>query len=61
MSRVRYLVLILAAIIHWQILEIGDVLRHWDPAEAGVGPSLLTHISLIPWGNVVLYGAYHLN
>jgi TnpA family transposase len=61
MSRASCLVLILAAIIYWQILEIDDVLRHWDPAEAGVEPSLLTHISPIRWDNVVLYGEYWLD
>jgi hypothetical protein len=31
MSRASCLVLILAAIIYWQILQIDGVLRHWDP------------------------------
>jgi hypothetical protein len=35
MSRASCLVLILAAIIYWQILEIDSVLRHWDPAAFG--------------------------
>jgi hypothetical protein len=61
MSRASCLVLILAAIIYWQILEIDRVLRHCDPAEEGVDPSLLTHISPIGWDNVVLYSEYHLD
>jgi len=61
MSRASCLVLILAAIIYWQILEIDGVLRHWDPAEVGVEPSLLAHISPIGWDNVVLYGEYRLD
>ena len=36
MSRASCLVLILAAIIYWQIREIDTVLRHWDPGEDGV-------------------------
>jgi hypothetical protein len=54
-------VLILAALIYWQILQIDGVLRHWDPAEDGVDPSFLSHISPIGWDNVVLYGEYHLD
>jgi TnpA family transposase len=61
MSRASCLVLILAAIIYWQILEIDTVLRHWDPAEDGVDPALLTHISPIGWDNIVLYGEYALD
>jgi hypothetical protein len=44
MSRASCLVLILAAIIYWQILEIDSVLRHWDPAEDGIDLVLLNHI-----------------
>lgn len=55
------MVLILAAIIYWQILEIDGVFRHRDPAEDGIDPALLTHISPIGWGNVVLNGESHLN
>jgi hypothetical protein len=58
MSRASCLILMLAAIIYWQILEIDAVLRHWDPAEEGVDPALLAHISPIGWDNIVLYGAY---
>jgi TnpA family transposase len=45
MSRASCLVLILAAIIYWQILQIDGVLRHWDPTEDGIDPALLTHLS----------------
>ena len=61
MSRASCLVLILAAIISWQILEIDSVLRHWDPAEDGRDPALLIHISPIGWDNIVLYGEYALD
>jgi hypothetical protein len=61
MSRASCLVLILAAIIYWQILEIDGVLRHWDPAEVEIDPSLLAHIGPIGWDNVVLYGEYRLD
>ena len=61
MSRASCLVLILAAIIYWQIREIDTVLRHWDPLEEGVDPSLLPHISPIGWDNVILYGEYALD
>jgi hypothetical protein len=43
------LVLILAAIIYWQIREIDTVLRHGDPVEEDVDPALLSHISPIGW------------
>jgi TnpA family transposase len=61
MSRASCLVLIMAAIIYWQILGIDGVLRHWDPVEDGVDPALLRHLSPIGWDNVVLYGEYHLD
>jgi hypothetical protein len=61
MSRASCLVLILAAIIYWQILEIDGVLRHWGAAEDGIATAFLTHISPIGWDNVVLYGEYHLD
>jgi len=61
MSRASCLVLILAAIIYWQILEIDRVLRHWDPAEDGIDPALLIHISPIGWDNIILYGEYALD
>ena len=61
MSRASCLVLILAAIIYWQIREIDMVLRHWDPVEEGIDPALLPHISPIGWDNVILYGEYALD
>ena len=61
MSRASCLVLILAAIIYWQIQEIETVLRHWDPEADGINPALLPHLSPIGWENVVLYGEYHLD
>jgi len=61
MRRASCVVLILAAIIYWQILQIDGVLQHWDPAAEGVDPALLTPISPIDWDNVVLYGEYHLD
>ena len=61
MSRASCLVLILAAIIYWQIREIDTVLRHWDPIEEGIDPALLPHISPIGWDNVILYGEYALD
>jgi len=61
MSRASCLVLILAAIIYWQILEIDSVLRHWDPAEDGIDLALLTHMSPLGWDNIVLYGEYALD
>ena len=61
MSRASCLVLLLAAIIYWQIREIDTVLRHWDPLEEGVDSSLLPHISPIGWDNVILYGEYALD
>jgi TnpA family transposase len=61
MSRASCLVLILAAIIYWQIREIDTVLRHWDPGEDGVDASLLPHMSPVWWDNIVLYGEYALD
>jgi TnpA family transposase len=61
MSRASCLVLILAAIIYWQIREIDTVLHHWDPLGEGIDPALLTHISPIGWDNVILYGEYCLD
>ena len=37
------------------------MLRHWDPAEDGIDPSLLIHMSPIGWDNIVLYGEYALD
>jgi hypothetical protein len=61
MSRASCLVLILAAIIYWQIREIDTVLRHWDPVEEGIDPALLSYISPIGWDNMILYGEYALD
>jgi Tn3 transposase DDE domain len=61
MRRASCLVLMLAAISDWQILDIGGVLRHWEPTADGIDPALLTHLSPIGWDNVVLYGEYHLD
>jgi hypothetical protein len=55
------LVLILAAIVYWQITEIDRVLRTWNPHEEDLDPSLLTHISPIGWDNVLLYGECRLD
>jgi TnpA family transposase len=55
-SRASCLVLILAAIIYWQIREIDTVLRHWDPVAEGINPVWLPHISPIGWDNVIPYG-----
>ncbi len=60
-SRASCLVLILAAIISWQIRAIDTVLRHWDPDEDGVDASLLPHMSPSGWDNIVLYGEYALD
>jgi TnpA family transposase len=61
MSRASCLVLILAAIIYWQIMQIDAVLRVWDPQSDGIDPRLLAHISPIGWENVILYGEYTLD
>jgi TnpA family transposase len=58
MSRASCLVLIEAAIIYWQILQIDEVLRFWDLESEGIDPSWLAHMSPIRWDNVVLYGEY---
>ena len=58
MSRASCLVLIEAAIIYWQILQIDEVLRYWALEREGIDPSLLTYVSPIRWDNVVLYGEY---
>jgi TnpA family transposase len=47
MSRASCLVLILAAIIYWQLREIDPVLRHWDSGEDGIDASFLPHMSPI--------------
>jgi TnpA family transposase len=61
MSRASCLVLILAAIIYWQIVQIDEVLRFWDPQNEGIDPRLLVHVSPIGWDNVILYGEYSLD
>jgi TnpA family transposase len=61
MSTASCLVLILAAIVYWQITEIDRVLHTGDPREENLDPALLTHISPIGWGNVLLYGEYWLD
>lgn len=61
MSTASCLVLILAAIVYWQITEIDRVLRTWDPHEEGLDLALLAHISPIGWDNVLLYGEYRLD
>lgn len=61
MSRASCLVLILAAIIYWQIVQIDEVLRFWDPQSEGIDPRLLAHVSPIGWDNVILYGEYSLD
>jgi TnpA family transposase len=58
MSRASCLVLIEAAIIYWQILQIDEVLRFWDLESEGIDPSWLAHMSPIRWDNVILYGEY---
>ena len=55
------LLLILAAIIHWQIREINRVLSEADSDADDLNFELLSHISPIGWDNVLLYGEYQLN
>ena len=59
MSTASCLLIILAAIVYWQIREIERVLGDIDPGE-DVPVDLLDHISPISWENVVLYGEYKL-
>ena len=61
MSRASCLVLIEAAIIYWQILQIDEVLRFWDLEREGIDPSLLASMSPIRWDNVILYGQYEMD
>ena len=61
MSRASCLVLIEAAIIYWQILQIDEVLRFWDLEREGIDPSLLASMSPIRWDNVILYGQYEID
>ncbi len=53
--------LIMAAIIYWQAKEMSRVVKEHNPDEAGVGLSLLAHVSPIGWSNVIIYGEYRLN
>ena len=55
------LLLILAAIIHWQIREIDRVLSETGSDADDLNFELLFHISPIGWDNVLLYGEYQLN
>lgn len=50
--------LILACIIYWQERELERVLEVFQAGspESSIGLDLLEHISLIGWGNVLLYG-----
>ena len=57
-SRASCLVLIEAAIIYWQILQIDEVLRFWDLESEGIDPRFLAYTSPIRWDNVILYGEY---
>jgi hypothetical protein len=61
MSTASCLVLILTAIVYWQITEMDRVLRPWNPHEEDLDPFLLTHISPIGWDNVRLYGECRLD
>ena len=51
----------MASIICWQAKEINRVLLEENPEGEGVDLSLLEHISLIGWENIILYGEYVLN
>ena len=55
------LLLILAAIIYWQIREIDRVLSEAGSDADNLNFELLSHISPIGWDNVLLYGEYQLN
>ena len=55
------LLLILAAIIYWQIREIDRVLSEGGSDADDLNFQLLSHISPIGWDNVLLYGEYQLN
>ncbi|MCY4584730.1 MAG: Tn3 family transposase [Bryobacterales bacterium] len=55
------LTLILACIIYWQAKQITRPLRSGDVAEEGIDATLLQHVSLIEWDNVILYGRYVLD
>ena len=55
------LLLILAAIIYWQIREIDRVLSEAGSDADDLNFELLSHISPIGWDNGLLYGEYQLN
>ena len=55
------LLLILAAIIYWQIREIDRVLSEAGSDADDLNFEVLSHISPIGWDNVLLYGEYQLN
>ena len=55
------LLLILAAIIYWQIREIDRVLSEAGSDADDLNFELLSHISPIGWNNVLLYDEYQLN
>lgn len=59
MSTASCLLLIMAAIVYWQIREIERILGEIGPGD-DVPVDLLNHISPISWENVVLYGEYKL-
>lgn len=54
------LTLVVACIIYWQAVEIHRVLQTHTPPEH-IDLSLLSNISPVSWGNVILYGDYILN
>lgn len=59
MSSASCLMLIMAAIIYWQIREIERVIEEADVLEVeGLRLDLLSHVSPIGWENVTLYGQY---
>ena len=58
-SSASCLMLIMAAIIYWQIREIERVIGEADVREVeGLRLDLLSHVSPIGWENVTLYGQY---
>jgi TnpA family transposase len=60
-SAASCLLLILAAIIYWQIQEIERTLSTADQESERLDLSMLSHVSPIGWDNVLLYGEYLLN
>lgn len=62
MSSASCLVLVLAAIIYWQIREIQRAIAEASEDELqGFRLDLLSRVSPIGWENVVLYGEYVLH